>query len=234
MQIPCKDHEYSINTKLDIGVHKQFDIEQDEYCFSFAKLRNSNTSAISHAFRYEHFNQGIFIDIFPVDNCNISQVESNYNKIKVLIEEMSCSMRRNNKFLTAIDIERMAKFPIREQKIIFEEMDALARSSNTINSDLSIVAVNTIYDYKKTIINKKDISVFQSVDMYGYNFPVPHGYDNILQTIYGNYMSLPPLEKRGQWHNSVTYNPDVPYITTLKELQLRDVQKDLHPECFLK
>lgn len=25
----------SINTKLDIGVHKQFDIEQDEYCFSF-------------------------------------------------------------------------------------------------------------------------------------------------------------------------------------------------------
>ena len=24
----------SINTKLDIGVHKQFDIEQDEYCFS--------------------------------------------------------------------------------------------------------------------------------------------------------------------------------------------------------
>ena len=47
-------------------------------------------------------------------------------------------------------------------------------------------------------------------------------------------MSLPPLEKRGQWHNSVTYNPDVPYITTLKELQLRDVQKDLHPECFLK
>ena len=26
---------YKINTKLDIGVHKQFDIEQDEYCFSF-------------------------------------------------------------------------------------------------------------------------------------------------------------------------------------------------------
>mgnify|MGYP003571277045 CR=1 FL=1 len=25
----------SINTKLDIGIHKQFDIEQDEYCFSF-------------------------------------------------------------------------------------------------------------------------------------------------------------------------------------------------------
>lgn len=25
----------SINTKLDIGVHKQFDIEQDEYCFCF-------------------------------------------------------------------------------------------------------------------------------------------------------------------------------------------------------
>lgn len=26
---------YNIDTKLDIGVHKNFDIEQDEYCFSF-------------------------------------------------------------------------------------------------------------------------------------------------------------------------------------------------------
>lgn len=26
---------YDIDTKLDIGVHKNFDIEQDEYCFSF-------------------------------------------------------------------------------------------------------------------------------------------------------------------------------------------------------
>lgn len=30
-----------INTKLDIGVHKQFDIEQDDYCFSFDIINKS-------------------------------------------------------------------------------------------------------------------------------------------------------------------------------------------------
>ena len=32
---------YSINTKLDIGVHKQFDIEQDEYCFEIGTINES-------------------------------------------------------------------------------------------------------------------------------------------------------------------------------------------------
>ena len=35
----------SINTKLDIGVHKQFDIEQDEYCFSL-DIFNQNANLL--------------------------------------------------------------------------------------------------------------------------------------------------------------------------------------------
>ena len=40
-----------------------------DYWFSFAKLRNNNTASVSRTFRYAHFNQGIGIDIFPLDNC---------------------------------------------------------------------------------------------------------------------------------------------------------------------
>lgn len=35
----------NINTKLDIGIHKQFDIEQDEYCFSF-DIFNKNANLL--------------------------------------------------------------------------------------------------------------------------------------------------------------------------------------------
>ena len=34
-------NEYIINTKLDIGVHKLFDIEQDRYCFDFDIMNES-------------------------------------------------------------------------------------------------------------------------------------------------------------------------------------------------
>ncbi len=37
------EHENKLKTKLDIGVHKQFDIEQDEYCFDFDIInKNAN------------------------------------------------------------------------------------------------------------------------------------------------------------------------------------------------
>ena len=42
--------------------------------------------------------------------------------------------------------------------------------------------------------------------------PVPVGYDNILKTVFGNYMVFPPIEKRGVWHSFVV-DPDVPYTS---------------------
>lgn len=35
------ENEYSISSKLDIGVHKYFNIEQDEYCFDFSIIDES-------------------------------------------------------------------------------------------------------------------------------------------------------------------------------------------------
>ena len=60
----------------------QFPGDNFGYFVSFAKLRNSNTSSISFPFRYEDFNQGIFMDIFPMDNYSASNLESNVNRIK--------------------------------------------------------------------------------------------------------------------------------------------------------
>ena len=37
----------------------------------------------------------------------------------------------------------------------------------------------------------------------GYAFPVPHRYEQMLAEIYGDYMQLPPVEKRGVQHDVV-------------------------------
>lgn len=40
-------NNYSINSKLDIGVHKYFDIEQEEYCFAFDVIEKSASLLIN-------------------------------------------------------------------------------------------------------------------------------------------------------------------------------------------
>lgn len=77
------------------------------YYFSFAKLRNSNTAAISNAFRYENFNQGVFLDIFPLDNCKLEDALSRYNKINELIMDNSTYMRKSLKNPTPEEQKRI-------------------------------------------------------------------------------------------------------------------------------
>lgn len=40
-------NNFSVSAKLDIGVHKNFDIKQDEYCFNFEAIKESATLIIN-------------------------------------------------------------------------------------------------------------------------------------------------------------------------------------------
>ena len=67
---------------------------EDDYLYSYAKVRNSNTTALSYAFRYSRFNQGIPLDIFILDNFNQGTFEQDFRKTERLIRECSTLMRR--------------------------------------------------------------------------------------------------------------------------------------------
>lgn len=41
------ENNFSVNAKLDIGVHKNFDIKQDEYCFNLEAINESATLVIN-------------------------------------------------------------------------------------------------------------------------------------------------------------------------------------------
>jgi hypothetical protein len=44
------------------------------------------------------------------------------------------------------------------------------------------------------------------------SFPVPVDFDACLKVNYGDYMKLPPIEKRGMWHaDELVIDPDIPY-----------------------
>ena len=224
--MPREDYEKLKKYKSEFPepLFLQFPGEEDGYLFSFAKLRNSNTSSISWAFRYEPFNQGQFIDIFPLDNYCEKELECNLNKIGNLVAECSALMRRSCPFPDDNDIEKLSRFPvIRAKDEVAKDLDDLLRINEHIETDKYIVWCSPIYSSERLTFDKELFDNLIETDYYGYKIFIPKLYDKVLTITYGNYLELPPVEKRGQWHNKGLFDPDVPYKTKLNELRKKDL-----------
>ena len=193
----------------------QYPGSDKDYFFSFAKLRNSLTSCVPRPFTYALFNQGIGIDIFPVDNCELDTAKENYDRIKDLILENSANMRRSNPFPTERDNERCSLYKESNPFEVFTKMEAIARQYNNKETEYVICSTITTYDYKKFVFSRKFLEDLIEADFYGHSVKIPKCYDAVLKVTYGDYMLFPPKEKRGVWHNNAIIDADVPYDKTI-------------------
>lgn len=190
-----------------------------DYFFSFTKIRNSNTTAVSSAFRYCQFNQGLSLDIFVLDNCHLQLVEENYAKANNLILENSANMRRSNPHPSAADVEKMKGFDARSPYEALAELENIYEEANKESSEYCMPSGLTIYTPQKMIYRWEDVLDLSDVDFYGHKVFIPKNPETILITTYGkNYMQYPPVEARGTWHDSIVFDPDKPYDESLREL----------------
>ncbi len=184
----------------------------DEGCyFSFAKLRNSNTTAISHAFRYEKFNQGICLDIFPFDNCKLFDAQKRYDRIKELVLDNSTYMRKSLKNPNEEDKKRLESHSGRNPLAVYEEIQQIACQYNQTETEHIALFVCTICSCERLIYKKEAFQTFTLKSFENIQFPIPIGYDHYLRTAFGNYMEYPPVEKRNSGHNSVIYDTEKSY-----------------------
>ena len=63
------------------------------YLYSPIRIRNSNTTAIVEKFKYQGFNQGIWLSVFPIDNWVLENGEEQYNQVNNLLIDCSTCMR---------------------------------------------------------------------------------------------------------------------------------------------
>ena len=187
------------------------------YYFSFSKLRNSNTTAVTTMFQHEKFNQGIWIDIFPLDDCTEDGLEEKYDRVRYLTREIGTSMRMSNPSLDEENKKRVEEYSGIDPMQAYLEIQELGKECMEKGAICTYKAsiVSVPYNREKLIypmklFNKKDSVIFE-----GYSFSVPSGYKNILEILYGDYMSYPPLDKRGNYHKNEIYDPDKPYTEYL-------------------
>lgn len=190
------------------------------YFYSFAKIRNSNTTSFIKEFAYQGFNQGIWFTVFPIDNWETKGEDERMTRIKELILDNSTYMRLTNPRLSDKDKERVRNYSGRNPMDVNNEIHSLASEFRDKKTEKVALAVCTAYPLHRMTFYAEDFASSVEGSFEGFKFPIPAGYDRILKTMYGDYTEFPPVDQRGKWHNFVV-DPDIPY-TEYTERYLKD------------
>lgn len=181
-----------------------------EYFYSFAKIRNSNTTGVVHMFKYSKFNHGIWISILPLDRWDDNGGIERYEQIRKLVIDCSTYMRINNPNLDENNRKRVAAYhgnPMRD----YEEIQRLASSCKDPHSKYVMTAVITQGRYDQKLLEANDFEKAIPMEFEGLQVMAPVGYDHLLRVWYDDYMQLPPKEERGVWHAGTVFDADIPY-----------------------
>lgn len=156
-----------------------------EYCQYYAKIRNTNTRYIDHSEKGKDikYNQGIFIDIFPVN-----YIDTKMNRIYPFLRFLGNFFTKNRFYIKYFNMD-IYKYYIK----IFNRLHH--HKNNFIRKGPEIVS-------KLKSIEKKDIFPLKEVEFEDFVFLAPYNYDKYLKEIYGDYMTLLPLEQREQMKHS--------------------------------
>lgn len=218
--MPREDYEKLLQLNSEFGdqYFLQTPLTDPESGFAFLKIRNSNTTAVSRKFMYQNFNQGIHIDVIPLDKWEIEGGEARYYELRNLILINSTAMRKDNPNLDKEDLLRLDEWRRKkyDTKDIYLQIQSLAKKSYYSNSEFVSCALCAGPRYEKKILYACDFEDVVLMSFEGYDFPVAKGYDRILKIQYGDYMSLPSIEERGKKHDGSVFDADTPYKEFLK------------------
>jgi lipopolysaccharide cholinephosphotransferase len=200
------------------------------YFRGHVQIRNSQTTGVRPLECKREFNQGIFIDIFPLDGMPESK------EAQMALKEKSVLMRRKMARYHHFALFRKPNILGNwfEQRKIDKEIDSIGFDeyyrryeemfrSNSISkcknlTYMSSDAVDWIID--KHIFDKTQYASFENIKV-----PIPVGYDKYLRLMYGDDYMTP--KKTSSWHGEVIFDTDHSYVDTLPA-----IRKEWRKESF--
>lgn len=165
----------------------------DHWPMNFSKLRKNNTTCLEKYYPKDNeSHQGIYIDIFPCDNasdkswvCKLQFLAARVVVAKSLDRRGYVTHSKFKKLFMAfcriLPLKPFHKFAMGKGK----------KNSKRVHTFLACTA-----KYKKGIYKREWFSETVDVDFEGMKAPVSRHYDELLTTMYGDYMTLPKEEDR--------------------------------------
>lgn len=192
---------------------------ENDNCFfgGYAKLRNSSTTGIEERERSQDCNQGIWIDIFPLDDVPDDENEKKAQFHKVLFYQRLLAKKNygTQKVLYDLDAFQDKKYLILSK---FFRKDFLCRQLQKYlmygqNCECSKVAIMARYYRGKMYpeYDRRDFSFVVKHTFEDEEILIPSGYENCLINDYGIDYMLYVQEKERTPHHKAQYDVNNPY-----------------------
>lgn len=208
VQLPRKDYEvlieeFNVSPPEDLRLRSLF--SSKDYNLPYAKIENVKTCIIEYA--DSNVDIGVNIDIFPIDSIPDNKI---IRVLYIFIIKMIYSLY----MLKVVRISKERCFiknsvlVIGKSLLYFISARNLARFYDCIllkkNQTTNYVAELVDCTYNK-FFTRKAINNYTNIEFEGCFFRTMIGYDEYLNKTYGNYMELPPIDKRVSHHTFKAY-----------------------------
>lgn len=201
-----EDYQKFINSFYDRnGRYRLICPENDKlYYLPMAKVIDNSTE-LSEAVPGGE-NLGLYLDVFPIDNCpgdydDACSFGESLKLYRSIITVKNLSISKDRKMVKNIEllILKIVCLPINRRKMINKVISIATKYQG---KQTEYVGELLLMPYGKREIYKKEwFSDLIELEFEGKMFYAPIGYHDILSTCFGNYMELPPEEKRVSHHD---------------------------------
>lgn len=175
-------------------------LNEETYHYTFARFNLKNTVLEEWWAKQVDYTVNIFIDIFIMDNIPD-------NKIKRSIHRWRCFTLNQMVLYSIIKFENESKLKEILQRIAYYFLKIIPISPMTIKKrcvktyrKYENIECKEVCDFPSVmfmpIYDKNDILPPKIMEFEDIKVTVPNNYDKILTRLYGNYMELPPEDKR--------------------------------------
>lgn len=174
------------------------------YNLPFIKMSDNSTTLKENGLNKVDI--GVNIDIFPIDSIPQKKQTAFYRKLKLLRKLLRIKIYEGGQdnrlfFKCVLYCGRFLLFFL-SVKWILKSLDRLVQENNG-SSNLSGITVSGYFE--KEICSSEVFKNSIFVEFEGKKHRAPQLYDEYLTNIYGDYMQLPPLEKRVSHHYFKAY-----------------------------
>ena len=180
----------------------------EDYFYTFAKITDTHTHIIEKNLK-EIGSLGIYVDLFPLDYLPADDKEFALfaNKVFALRAMVNYSMMDGKKFRKAAMKQKLECIAgkIYGQKRALKKIDRMCAEYSRDHSDSGVIADIVAANDRGVRLPADTFASTLMGDFEGEKFPIPVGYDAFLRSYYGEYMELPPVEKRVATHGFRAY-----------------------------
>ena len=195
----------------------QTPLNDRRYVTPLTRLRNSNTTSAIAGFDTPDYNNGIYIDIYAMDGVSLSRIKCALQYIlKRIVVKMWAlrgpfrAQKKSIKYLFQKIVLRPFSFVLSYESWYQLYVKVLSMWNNSSDRLSHMVTCN--WRGKHNWIYAKDMQETCCMPFEWIDVPVPKNFDEILRRDYGDYMTYPPENERGQWHaGTLQIEPEIPY-----------------------